>query len=46
VCRENQNLDLLDPEFHIRWRERLSHATWVVIAPDDSAERARKTRAQ
>lgn len=24
ICKDHQNLDLLDPEFHIRWRERLS----------------------
>src|SRR5262249_48137539 len=24
ICRENMNIDLLDPEIHLRWRERLS----------------------
>ena len=33
ICKNHANLELLEPEFHIRWRERLSQATWVVVAP-------------
>ncbi len=33
ISKDNRNLDLLEPEFHIRWRERLSQASWVVIHP-------------
>jgi len=33
ICVSSQNLDLLDPEFHLRWRERLSQSSWVAIPP-------------
>ncbi len=33
ICRDNNNVDLLDPAFHIRWRERLSQLAWVIIQP-------------
>lgn len=33
ICRKSDNLDLLDPVFHIRWRERLSQLAKVVIKP-------------
>lgn len=33
ICRENNNLYLLEPEFHLRWRERLSQASWIAIQP-------------
>ena len=36
VCRDNQNLHLLEPEFHLRWRERLSQASWIAIQPQQS----------
>jgi hypothetical protein len=36
ICRDNKNLHLLEPEFHIRWRERLSIASRVAISPKDS----------
>lgn len=31
ICRDNHNLHLLEPEFHLRWRERLSQCSWVAI---------------
>jgi hypothetical protein len=31
ICRDNDNLGLLEPEFHLRWRERLSRICRVVI---------------
>ncbi|MFO0966496.1 MAG: hypothetical protein U0793_13050 [Gemmataceae bacterium] len=33
ICGANKNADLLDPEFHLRWRERLSQLADVVIQP-------------
>lgn len=33
ICRENGNVDRLEPEFHLRWRERLSQASWIAIQP-------------
>ena len=33
ICREHHNLHLLEPEFHLRWRERLSQASWIAIQP-------------
>ena len=33
VSRESRNLSLLEPEFHMRWRERLSQCSWVAIQP-------------
>jgi hypothetical protein len=33
ICRENNNIHLLDPEFHIRWREHLSMASKIAIPP-------------
>jgi hypothetical protein len=33
ICKDHQNLALLEPVFHIRWRERLSQASWAVIHP-------------
>jgi hypothetical protein len=36
ICRDNNNLDLLEPEFHIRWREHLSMASRIAIPPQAS----------
>jgi hypothetical protein len=36
ICRENDNLALLAPEFHLRWRERISRVCQVVIQPSAS----------
>lgn len=33
LCRQNNNIHLLEPEFHLRWREHLSLASKVAIAP-------------
>lgn len=33
ICRESENLDLLAPEFHLRWRERLSRIAKIQIQP-------------
>ena len=33
ICRENANVHLLEPDFHLRWRERLSQSSWVAIPP-------------
>jgi hypothetical protein len=33
ICRENHNLEFLDPDFHLRWRERLSQCSWAAIPP-------------
>jgi hypothetical protein len=33
ICASNKNTELLDPEFHLRWRERLSQLAHVVIQP-------------
>jgi len=33
ICRENDNLDLLDPDFHLRWRECIVFASHVVVHP-------------
>lgn len=33
ICKGNNNIYLLEPEFHLRWRERLSQASWIVIQP-------------
>jgi hypothetical protein len=33
ICRDNDNLPLLAPEFHLRWRERLCRVCRVVIQP-------------
>jgi hypothetical protein len=33
ICAANDNTALLEPEFHIRWRERLSQLAWIVIQP-------------
>jgi len=35
ICRKNKNLNLLDPEFHLRWRERLSQLADVIIQPTE-----------
>jgi hypothetical protein len=35
ICVENRNVDLLDPAFHIRWRERLSQVANVIIQPTE-----------
>lgn len=35
ICGDNKNLDLLDPEFHLRWRERLSQLANVIIQPTE-----------
>jgi hypothetical protein len=35
VWRDNENLRLLEPEFHLRWRERLSRVCRVVIQPSE-----------
>ena len=34
VCRSNKNLDLLDPDFHLRWRECIVLASHVAIVPN------------
>jgi hypothetical protein len=33
ICRSNNNVDLLDPDFHLRWRERIVFASKVISAP-------------
>lgn len=33
ICRKNKNLDLLDPDFHLRWRECIVFASHVAIHP-------------
>lgn len=35
ICIQNRNTDLLDPEFHMRWRERLSQLAHVIIQPTE-----------
>jgi hypothetical protein len=35
ICKKDKNVALLDPEFHLRWRERLSMLTHVVIQPTE-----------
>ncbi len=35
ICRDQRNLHLLEPEFHLRWREHLSMASRVAIPPKD-----------
>jgi hypothetical protein len=35
ICRKNKNVDLLAPEFHLRWRERLSQLGEVIIQPTE-----------
>ncbi len=35
ICREKANLALLEPEFHLRWRERLSRVCRLVIEPGE-----------
>ena len=33
ICRASNNLELLDPDFHLRWRERIVFASHVISAP-------------
>jgi hypothetical protein len=33
ICRSSNNLALLEPVFHLRWRERLSRVCQLVIQP-------------
>lgn len=33
ICKNHNNLELLDPDFHLRWRERLVFAAHLVIRP-------------
>ena len=33
ICRANNNVDLLDPDFHLRWRECIVLASQVVVRP-------------
>jgi len=33
ISHSNKNTHLLDPEFHLRWRERLSQVAKVIIQP-------------
>jgi hypothetical protein len=35
ICRENKNVDFLDPVIHLRWRERLSQLANVIIQPTE-----------
>jgi hypothetical protein len=35
ICKKDKNVDLLDPEFHLRWRERLSMLAHVIIQPTE-----------
>ena len=35
ICKENSNTALLEPAFHLRWRERLRRVCQVVIVPRD-----------
>jgi hypothetical protein len=37
ICRDNNNLHLLEPEFHMRWRERLSQCSWAAIHPTENS---------
>jgi len=38
VCREKSNLDLLDPDFHLRWRECIVFASKVAVHPTQGKE--------
>jgi hypothetical protein len=33
ICKESMNLDLLDPDFHLRWRERIVLASHIAVHP-------------
>ncbi|MCI0639805.1 MAG: hypothetical protein L0Y58_25400 [Verrucomicrobia subdivision 3 bacterium] len=33
ICKKDMNLHLLDPDFHLRWRERIVLASHVAIPP-------------
>jgi hypothetical protein len=33
ICRDNNNEHLLNPDFHLRWRECIVLASWVVVQP-------------
>lgn len=33
LCQDNGNLDLLDPDFHLRWRECIVLASHVAVYP-------------
>ena len=35
VCKQSQNVDLLDPDFHLRWRESIVFASHIAIAPTE-----------
>jgi len=36
ICRKDDNLGLLDPDFHLRWRERIVLASHIAIRPQSN----------
>lgn len=35
ICADSKNTHILEPEFHLRWRERLSQLANVIIQPTE-----------